>query len=87
MPIGNLEPLKRPLNWINKASSVIYFLLKALIQLLTLSSTDAFELLQRSPNLTTKYLWDKVISNTDPKVHNSRMSFVAALFHEGYLIP
>jgi hypothetical protein len=50
-------------------------------------ATDAFDLLQRSPNLTAKDLWDKVISNTEPKVHNSQMNVVAALFHEGYLIP
>ena len=50
-------------------------------------ATDAFDLLQRSPNLTAKDLWDKVISNTEPKVHNSQMNVVTALFHEGYLIP
>jgi hypothetical protein len=50
-------------------------------------ATDALALLQSSPNLTTKDLWDKVISNADPKVHNSQMNVVAALFNEGYLIP
>jgi hypothetical protein len=29
----------------------------------------------------------KVISNAEPKAHNSQMIVVAALFHEGYLIP
>lgn len=49
-------------------------------------ATNALELLQSSPNLTIKDLWDKVISNAEPKVHNSQMNVVAALFHEGYLI-
>jgi hypothetical protein len=49
-------------------------------------ATDALELLQCSPNLTSKELWDKVISNDEPKVHNNQMSVVAALFHEGYLL-
>jgi hypothetical protein len=48
-------------------------------------ANDAAELLQRSPKLTTKELWGKVISNAEPKVHNSQMNVVIALFHEGYL--
>jgi hypothetical protein len=49
-------------------------------------ANDALALLQSSPNLTTKELWDKVISNAEPKAHNSQMNVVAALFHEGYLV-
>jgi hypothetical protein len=49
-------------------------------------ATDALELLQSSPNLTTKDLWGKVINNIEPKAHNSQMNVVVALFHEGYLI-
>lgn len=50
-------------------------------------ANDAADLLQSSPNLTTKDLWGKVISNAEPKVHNSQMNVVVALFHEGYFIP
>lgn len=47
---------------------------------------NALELLQSSPKLTTKELWGKVISNVEPKVHNSQMNVVLALFNEGYLV-
>jgi hypothetical protein len=50
-------------------------------------ANDAADLLKSSPTLTTKELWGKVVSNTEPKVHNSQMNVVAALFNEGYLIP
>ncbi len=49
-------------------------------------ATNALELLQSSPKLTTKALWDMVINNAEPKVHNSQMNVVVALFHEGYLL-
>ncbi|MBA6365772.1 hypothetical protein H4J56_08745 [Colwellia sp. BRX8-4] len=49
-------------------------------------ANDAAELLKNSPKLTTKELWGKVISNAEPKAHNSQMNVVAALFHEGHLI-
>ena len=49
-------------------------------------ANDAADLLQSSPTLTKKELWCNVIANKEPKVHNSQMNVVAALFHEGYLI-
>ena len=49
-------------------------------------ANDAADLLQNSSKLTTKELWGKVVSNAEPKAHNSQMNVVIALFHEGYLI-
>jgi hypothetical protein len=49
-------------------------------------ATDALKLLKNSPNLTTKDLWNNVISKAEPKAHNSQMNVVVALFHEGYLL-
>jgi len=46
---------------------------------------DAVDLLQSSPMLTAKELWTNLIANKEPKVHNSQMNVVIALFHEGYL--
>lgn len=47
---------------------------------------NALELLQCSPKLTTKELWDRVNSNIEPKAHNSQMNVVVALYNEGYLL-
>jgi len=50
-------------------------------------ANDAAGLLQNSPELTTKELWCRVISDVEPKAHNSQMNVVIALFHEGHLLP
>ncbi len=47
---------------------------------------NAAVILQNTPTLTTKELWSNVIADKEPKVHNSQMNVVLALFNEGYLV-